>query len=122
MEMMPGGYFAPRSSELYETYNEPNVRDLPHGHRVIALCSPCGTGKSKMLCRLIDIEGQMRNIVLIDLTHRRILSKKVSMTMPKLRGAKCLHYTDDLKGEIFLDAENENGVRSIAIQYESLAR
>ena len=121
-DMMPDGYFAPRPSDMYETYNEPDVRALPHGHRVLALCSPCGTGKTKMLNQFVDTECLLRNIVLLDLTHRRILTSKVVMTMPMVRGAKCLHYTKDLKGEIFLDAVSKDGVRSVAIQYESLGR
>jgi hypothetical protein len=104
-----------------EIYSDPEVRDLPLDQRVIALRSPCGTGKTKALTRLLlqlytqaGSADKAPRIVFV--THRRAVSQKAVETLPILNNCHWIHY-QDIKGPI-----NVNEHPLIVIQYESLGR
>ena len=117
-EMMPDGYFALRPADMYETYCEQLVRPLPHGHRVIAVCSPCGTGKTKATNNYVLNESVLRNLMVLYIHNRQVLSAKTKETATAIGGFPCAHY-HDVTGEIVL---NDTDMRCLAIQLESLSR
>ena len=98
-----------------ELYCEREVRDLPMNKRVIALRSPCGTGKTKAFCRYLQsIPEKGRCVVFV--THRKAISKKAAATLPVINGNFWFIYNDS-KGLIDI-----NNHPLIVIQYESLGR
>jgi hypothetical protein len=80
-----------------ETYNAPLLKKLPTVHRVVAVRSACGTGKTKCLTSMLIDEDKVRNMNVIVICHRKSLSKKVRQTFPSLKGSDWFYYTDHKK-------------------------
>ena len=100
-----------------ELYCESEVRDLPLDRRVIALRSPCGTGKTKALMRLLKSHGlQIEDVMILEVTHRKTVSNKAVKALAKLTGRPCLNYKD-MKGPIDI---NQHPI--LVAQYEALGR
>jgi hypothetical protein len=114
--MMANGFFEIRPDSLFTTYCERLVKSLPEGARLMALCSPCGTGKTKGFLGWIQHESQLCDLQAVIVRHRKALSMKDFETMPPINGVDWVVY-NALKGEIDL-----RKTPFVIIQLESLAR
>lgn len=110
-----GYYFDKRLEKNLVLYCEPHVLPIPVTHRLVALCYPCGTGKTKEIQRFITQQCETRSLRILLLHHRKSMSIKANQTFPAIHGIAMSHY-EDIKGQI-----NLNDVSGLICQIESVA-
>ena len=99
-----------------EIYSALLVQDLPLDQRVIALRSPCGTGKTKAFIRWLELLSSNKDLRVIYVSHRKAVSRKAMATLPEIGNHKW-HIYDEIEGEIDI-----REYPFVVVQYESLCR
>ncbi len=110
--------FAARHENDLIVYCNPLVEPIPLTHRLVALCSPCGTGKTKEIRRFLPEYSEKNKLGLriIAAFHRQTMSMTSKKTYPAINGVEMTHY-HEIDGEIDIDE-----VSGLIIQVEALAR